>query len=218
MPGKGPGFAMQTSIMPTRHSSPRVLEPLRRLLPVCRRGGFTAAAAGVFILVGLGPVFGQQAPAVGGQPVVPVNLSADPALLALIAEMGKRSPTFQRQCAVIDRTRGLIVRMRDVRPREKQPYAARTVIRRHEFGATTAEVELFAAPDLTEVVAHEFEHLIEQIEGVNLRLMSLVSGSGVRQTVDGSYETWRAVLAGRQVAHECNGVSPGPVVTAEATY
>lgn len=149
---------------------------------------------------------------------MPANLSAEAPLLDLVAEIGRRSRTFQRQCVLIDRTRGLIVRLREAGPRGDRPYVARTVIRRHEFGAITASIELYAPQDPAEIVAHEFEHLIEQIEGVNLRLMSLVAWSGVRVTTDGSYETERAVMAGRQVAREYGSTRPAGVTPIETTY
>jgi len=108
--------------------------------------------------------------------------------------------------------------MREAGARGDRPYSARTVLRRHEFGALTATVELYAPLDPPEIISHEFEHLIERIEGTNLRLLSLVAGSGVTQTVDGSYETRRAVIAGRRVAQECSGVGPNGSLVAEATY
>ena len=80
-----------------------------------------------------------------------------------------------------------------------------------------AHVRLYSPFDAAEIIAHEFEHLLEQIDGVNLRLLSLIAGSGVTETNDGSYETRRAVLAGRRVAGECASVD-GPGLAVDATY
>lgn len=163
-----------------------------------RRRRVRVAFAALAVLTAVAPASGQQSG-------TPGNLASREALRAFVADVAQRSPTFRRQCARIDATRGLIVRMRDAGPRGDRPYWARTVIRRHEFGAVTADVELYSPADQTETVAHEFEHLIEQIEGLNLQLMAFVAGSGVVRTDDGSFETRRAVLAGRRVAQECTG-------------
>jgi hypothetical protein len=50
-------------------------------------------------------------------------------------------------------------------------------------------------------IAHEFEHLLEFAEGLNLSFESERKGSGVWRTVNG-FETQRAIDAGRQVARE----------------
>ncbi len=148
---------------------------------------------------------------------MPINLTVDAALQDVVARMVRRSPTFRRQCARIDQTRNLIVRMREDGPRGERAYSARTVIRRHQYGAIVAHVRLYSPFDAAEIIAHEFEHLLEQIDGVNLRLLSLIAGSGVTETNDGSYETRRAVLAGRRVASECASFDESSLAV-EATY
>jgi hypothetical protein len=50
-------------------------------------------------------------------------------------------------------------------------------------------------------IAHEFEHLLEFAEGLNLSLEAERKGSGVWRTVSG-FETQRAIDTGRQVARE----------------
>ena len=46
---------------------------------------------------------------------------------------------------------------------------AETIINRYEAGGIRAEVTLRFAEDYLELLAHEFEHIIEQIDGVSLR-------------------------------------------------
>ena len=80
----------------------------------------------------------------------------------------QRSATFRRQCARIAATSVLRVTLHvgttmDSRAR------AETIISRYEAGAIRAEVTLRFAEDYLELLAHEFEHIIEQIDGVSLR-------------------------------------------------
>jgi hypothetical protein len=53
------------------------------------------------------------------------------------------------------------------------------------------------------LLGHEFEHAAEQAEGLNLRLRAAERNSHVHRLEDGSFETDRAVEAGRVVAREC---------------
>ena len=83
--------------------------------------------------------------------------------------------------------------------RDDRPFNARTIVRRHEYGAVIAEVDLYAPIDAVEIVAHEFEHLVDQIQGTDLRRLSRVRGSGVVEVRKGEFETQCAVEAGRRV-------------------
>jgi hypothetical protein len=137
-----------------------------------------------------------------GPALVPANIHASPALLHLLSRMARRSATFRAQCARISGTPGLVVRMRFAGLRDDRPFYARTTVRRHEYGAVIAEVDLYAPIDAVEIVAHEFEHLVEQIQGTDLRTLARVRGSGVTEVRRGEFETQRAVEAGRRVAAE----------------
>jgi hypothetical protein len=53
-----------------------------------------------------------------------------------------------------------------------------------------------------ELLAHELEHIIEQLDGIDLAAKAAVARSGVRECVDGSFETSRAVRVGTLVALE----------------
>jgi hypothetical protein len=52
------------------------------------------------------------------------------------------------------------------------------------------------------MLAHEFEHILEQIEGLDLLSLSRVKGSGVREVEYAVFETDRAQAAGEAVAEE----------------
>ena len=134
--------------------------------------------------------------------LVPPNVHAAPPLLHLMARMARLSPTFRRQCERIAETRGLIVRMRYAGMRDDRPFNARTTVRRHQYGAVIAEVDLYMPLEPVEIVAHEFEHLVEQIQGANLHRLARTRGSGVTEVRRNEFETRRAVEAGRRVLAE----------------
>ena len=73
-----------------------------------------------------------------------------------------------------------------------------------------AEVHLPPGSNLTELVAHEFEHVIEQIEGINLRKLAGKKDSGVREVEGKAFETDRAQKAGLVVAAEASARSRIP--------
>ena len=56
---------------------------------------------------------------------------------------------------------------------------------------------------LIELIAHEFEHILEQLDSVDLAAMAARSGTGVRAVSElGHFETDRAIAAGRRVESE----------------
>ena len=67
-----------------------------------------------------------------------------------------------------------------------------------------AEVHLPPTNGLIELVAHEFEHVLEQIEGLDLRRLARIKGSGVHELQGRVFETDRAQLAGRIVADQAS--------------
>jgi hypothetical protein len=160
-------------------------------------------AALVTLLAG-GPAAAAPEPAVSAEALalVPTNVHAAPSLLHLLSRMARLSPTFRAQCNQIAQRRGLIVRMRYAGLRDDRPFNARTVVRRHQYGAVIAEVDLYVPLDPVEIVAHEFEHLVEQIEGADLHRLARTRGSGVIEVRRGEFETRRAVDAGRRVLAE----------------
>ena len=79
---------------------------------------------------------------------------------------------------------------------------ARTQIRRVDGGQLIASVEINPYGDFTELLAHELEHVIEQLDGIDLAAKATVARSGVRNCADGTFETSRAVRVGTLVALE----------------
>jgi hypothetical protein len=78
---------------------------------------------------------------------------------------------------------------------------AETRIAVHTDRTIVAHVRVRPGDRAVEHIAHEIEHVIERIEGVNLLMESTRGGSGVSMGA-GAFETRRAVEAGRRVASE----------------
>ena len=76
----------------------------------------------------------------------------------------------------------------------------------------TADIEILSVLDLTELIAHEFEHVLEQLDGVDLQ--ALAHTGDARQLADGAFETARAVTAGQRVAGEVVNNAPDRVRSA----
>jgi hypothetical protein len=49
---------------------------------------------------------------------------------------------------------------------------ARTEVSRYAHGVIRATIEIAITTDLTELLPHEFEHVIEQLEGIDLRALA----------------------------------------------
>jgi len=119
------------------------------------------------------------------------------------------SPTFRRQCRVLASSQSLSATVRVAfAPAGRHP-RARAVVHRLRSGEVEAEIEIANPAELTELLAHEFEHLIEQLDGVELE--SLSASGEARRLDDGAFETRRAVDVGRRVAGEVVDNAPDRV-------
>jgi hypothetical protein len=193
-----------TTILPASQTRRQRVEVCVRQLG--RRVCYALAAA---LLAASPALAASEPPPAVALPFVPPNIQASESLLQLMSRMARLSPTFRSQCARIAETRGLVVRMRYAGLRDDRPFNARTTVRRHEYGALIAEVDLYVPLEPVEIVAHEFEHLVEQIQGTNLRSLARVRGSGVIEVRRGEFETVRAIEAGRRVLAEYGGTDRG---------
>jgi hypothetical protein len=154
----------------------------------------TDLIAAVLLVLGL-----AESPSEG----VPANIAIPADYRAVIAEMYRYSPTFRRQCNRLGRASDVRVRITPSLLRGTNPDGALTRIVRVRAGGLDAGVELGVSGDLVTLIAHEFEHILEQLDGVDLPVMASRTASGVH-LVPGSehFETERAIAAGRQVANE----------------
>lgn len=119
-----------------------------------------------------------------------------------VIEMLRYSPTFRRQYSRIVRTPDLRVEIASSLLGGGAIDGALTRIVRSDRGMEAA-VQLGPAGDPVLLIAHEFEHILEQLDGVDLPSMATRVATGVHIVPgSGHYETDRAIAAGRQVADE----------------
>ena len=117
--------------------------------------------------------------------------------------MAAESPTFRRQLIRIAAEPRLTVHV-EVLPERSIP-GARAVTRLvRRDGMLTARIEVSALDDVVELIAHEIEHVIEQIDGVDLATYAGLPGTGVHTVGAGgiAFETVRASRIGENVARE----------------
>ncbi len=111
------------------------------------------------------------------------------------------SATFRAQCRRIAEAPSLRVVIRIDPALVERSYRARTLIARTPSGEIFARVDVSLRLNPVEWIAHEFEHLIEQLDG--LGLPALAAGhKGVWLSTDKMFETMRAIDAGRAVVAE----------------
>ena len=131
----------------------------------------------------------------------PANLQADPAFRIFLEEMWRSSPTFRRQCArLAAESRLRVTVLAENGPRTRRPTDARTVLSSQDGSFTIARMYLQPSLEAVERIAHEFEHILEWVDGVDFRAQA---GKGaVWEHGNGAFETRRAIEAGRRVASE----------------
>ncbi len=143
---------------------------------------------------------------------LPDSIGLEEGLQPIVRSALEHSPKFRQQCRAL----AAAPRLRATVSVSYRPGAgttrARTSFRQTRFGALAAEIEIRSAPELTELLAHEFEHLLEQLDGVDLK--ALAREGMAHRLADGAFETARAVAAGQQVAGEVTNNAPDRVRSA----
>src|SRR5690349_16378737 len=116
--------------------------------------------------------------------ILPPNLTYAPMFGSVLDAMLRRSPTFRRQCVRLAQAGKLSVAIRGVYPNARLASRARTTLVA-EGGRLLATVEIPPLDDMFELIAHELEHIIEQLDGVDLKARAELSGAGVTACADG---------------------------------
>jgi hypothetical protein len=136
----------------------------------------------------------------------PANIKVDPLLQPVVDALLEKSATLRRQWRALGATGVLRVSLiSSWLPHEAMNARARTAISRYASGAIRAVVELPKGVDITELLPHELEHVLEQVEGVDLPTLATRRASGVHQVERGVYETERARGAGLMAVQEVYG-------------
>jgi hypothetical protein len=133
---------------------------------------------------------------------LPSNIQVEPLLQSEVLLLLRRSETFRRQCVTIAAARRFRVRIVAVTPRSLvSSVRAHATITRYEHGTVRAVIEIPIASDYAELIPHEFEHVIEMIEGVDYSQ----GGDGIVEVERGTFETARAIEAGLAASREVHG-------------
>jgi hypothetical protein len=143
----------------------------------------------------LGPTW----PAIGLPTAMPCRLLAHAHLRPLLDELWSRSATFRQQCRRLAGARAVVL-LQGASAKETV-WNAESRIGRLDDGRVMARVRVRIGLESVEIIAHELEHVLERIDGVQLALDALRRGSSTT-LAGGAYETRRATDAGRQVAKE----------------
>jgi hypothetical protein len=133
---------------------------------------------------------------------IPANIDVTGPLRSIVERALAQAPTVRRQCRAIAAAPHVRVSVRLRAGRLLGGARAEATITRFEYGALFAEIRLPVCVNPIEMLAHELEHVIEQMEGIDLARLSEQRDSGVSRLAYGAFETKRAEAAGRTAAHE----------------
>jgi hypothetical protein len=144
------------------------------------------------------------ADAIPRQLAIPPNLVVSEMYRVLIESMLRQSPTFRRQCVRIAAAPSLTVHLEITKPSPGYDVRATTNITRDVNGRLSAAIQIAPLHRVEELIAHEFEHIIEQLDGVDLAAHAAQRHTGVfaigyRRDI---FETMRAKRAGLKVFSE----------------
>ena len=144
-------------------------------------------------------------------------------LVPVFEQLLEASPTFRAQVARIGLAPYVRVVVEAVMASSTDQPRQRTVEHPALLGRCGARRRRYSAPlvssECAELFGHEFEHIIEQIDRVNLQALSAAGGAA--RLGDGAYETQRARSAGQRIAGEAirsAGARAGTASTAVALH
>jgi len=143
--------------------------------------------------------------AADSEPLPPPNLIVPSSHDKLVSEMWRRSATFRRQGRRIAEETGLVVRVH-LNPLVSGESVRATTHVKRQPGSLAADVSIRDTGCFVELLAHELEHVLEQLDRVDLPAAAQRAGRAVWIASDGSFETIRAIHVGRQVAAEVQGI------------
>lgn len=133
---------------------------------------------------------------------LPANLTFPETHRRFLESMLQHSATFRRQCARIAQAPRVWIAITTLQLHSSETTRARGRLQVTRDGVLFATLAIRPLDDQTELIAHELEHVIEQLDGVRLQARASLRATGVHVTEDGAFETVRAVRVGRAVARE----------------
>jgi hypothetical protein len=146
--------------------------------------------------------------------MLPSSIVLEDGLDQIAHWMLQYSPRFREQCVVLASRLDVRATIRIAIPPPGSRMRARAIVRRDASGTFAADIEIRHPAAMPELLAHELEHVIEQIDGVDLQ--ALAERGEAQRVEGGAFETRRACLIGQQVAGEVADNAPDRVRTAGA--
>jgi hypothetical protein len=128
----------------------------------------------------------------------PCLMVVDAELKPFVELAWEHSATFRAQCRTLGAGRAAVI-VRTATVRETLRADSRITV--SEDGGILGRIRINAGSRVLEHLGHEFEHVVERVQGVNLLMESQRGGSRV-VLGPGTYETQRAIDAGIRVAEE----------------
>ena len=136
---------------------------------------------------------------------IPPGFHVPPIVAPVVTRLLETSATFRRQVDWIVEARIRVV-IAVAAPWELPVGAVATAtIGRVERSVTFVRIRLVLNAQLGHLLAHELEHVIEQLDGVDLRQLAKARDGRAWETARGSFETARAFAAGERVRAELRG-------------
>jgi hypothetical protein len=144
----------------------------------------------------------------------PANIVVQPELRAAVAQLWEGSPTFRAQCLKIgEQKRYRVAVVVEMSLALSRSWRAQCVLRSYSSGFVTARVMVPYSRQVTELIPHELEHIIEHIDGVNVKREAARAGTGAYDAGGGRVETVRAVRMGRQARQELESSGAVALIT-----
>jgi hypothetical protein len=142
-----------------------------------------------------------EASRLSSEPQLPVNLVAPNIIVPLLEKMWQRSVSFRRQCVRLGDYPEVVVTIELAKEIPGTTGARMRANRRRHRLTATIEVDLRKPALFAEHLAHELEHVLEEIDGIDLPRLASQRVAGVIDG-EGGYETARAMAVGRAAARE----------------
>jgi hypothetical protein len=158
-------------------------------------------------------------PAEEASPIPPRFYMDGDVLKARFVHLWDRSPTFREQCRrIVDAGIVVVIETAAVADLMRWRVRARSIILKNEHGRVQfVRVQIGEDEKWVVHLPHELEHVVEQIEGLDLVREARRTHGHVWSVAGGAYETLRARQVGLQVAREAReGYLQSPAATKAA--
>ena len=131
---------------------------------------------------------------------LPPNLTSVAVLHPALEKMRQSSPMFRRQCRRLAGASHLRVNLLLEESSRRPTYRARAAMTFRDGLLVSVDIHLIGFDEPVELIAHEIEHVIEQLDGIDLEAHAHTGTVWKRE--DGAFETRRAIEVGRRVARD----------------